>query len=121
MVSVAIIVARKVCMTRVISFIPLCCKSSLRFSAYLCTLCVSFNAESTEIRRGRREMDHRLWSYYIEYGSPSGSGQRCRDGDRVLAAAKLSRQGCDREGRRTLPSRHCYRRRYTSFSRVTAG
>ncbi len=32
-------------------------KSSLRFSAYLCALCVElwFDAEDAEIRRGRRE------------------------------------------------------------------
>src|ERR1043165_3435553 len=57
----------------------------------------------------------------IEYGSPAGSGESRRDGDRVLTSAQLSRQGCDREGRRILSSRDRYRSRYSGFSRVTAG
>src|ERR1041385_3725345 len=62
-----------------------------------------------------------LWSENIEYGSPASSGERRRDGDRVLTSTQLPGQGCDREVRRTLSSLYGYRRRYPGFSCVTAG
>ena len=61
-----------------------------------------------------------LWSDNVEYGSPSGPRQGRRDGDRVLAPTQLTRQGCDRKGRRALPCSHCYRSRYPGFSCITA-
>src|ERR1051325_9841911 len=60
-----------------------------------------------------------LWSENVEYGSPSGSGEGCRDGDGVLTSTQLSRQGCDRKGRSALPGRHGYRSWYPGFSCVT--
>ena len=66
-------------------------------------------------------MDHRLWSENVEYGCSPGSRQGRRDGDRVLSSTELARQGCDREGRRTLSGSHSYRRRHPCFPCITAG